>query len=115
MKILKKDVLAETPDTKTTKIEVHAPLIATKAKPGQFVVLMVKEEGERIPLTIVKSNKNSGTIVLIFQELGLTEKAEEECKIAQELNPDYALSLDNLKVTDFNPSFDFIGIWRIKT
>ncbi|MGB2706369.1 MAG: sulfide/dihydroorotate dehydrogenase-like FAD/NAD-binding protein [Candidatus Omnitrophota bacterium] len=74
MKILKKDVLAETPDTKTTKIEVHAPLIARKAKPGQFVVLMVKEEGERIPLTIVKSNKNSGTIVLIFQELGLTTK-----------------------------------------
>jgi ferredoxin--NADP+ reductase len=72
MKIIKKVILAEMPDTRVTKIEVEAPLIAAKAKPGQFVVLMVEEKGERIPLTVVDADK--GIITLIFQELGLTTK-----------------------------------------
>ena len=74
MKILKKEILAEVKGTRTTKMEVEAPLVARKAKAGQFVVLMVKEEGERIPLTVVSADKKAGTITLIFQELGFTTK-----------------------------------------
>jgi len=54
------------------RIEVYAPLIANKAKPGQFVMLRVHKRGERIPLTISEANADNGTIRLIFQEVGLT-------------------------------------------
>ncbi|OGW75651.1 MAG: ferredoxin-NADP reductase [Omnitrophica bacterium RBG_13_46_9] len=74
MKITKKVILASTEDTKVIRIEVYAPAIAKKAKAGQFVVLMVKGEGERIPLTIVEKDEASGTITLIFQELGFTTR-----------------------------------------
>lgn len=50
--------------------EVEAPLIAKKAQPGQFVILRIDEEGERIPLTIADFNRETGTITLIFQEVG---------------------------------------------
>ncbi|MBP2659711.1 MAG: oxidoreductase FAD/NAD(P)-binding domain protein [Firmicutes bacterium] len=50
--------------------EVEAPLIAKKAKPGQFVILRINEDGERIPLTIADFNREKGTITLIFQEVG---------------------------------------------
>ncbi len=74
MKILRKNILAENPTGRIIKIDVHAPLEARKAGAGQFVVLMVKEEGERIPLTVVGTDKKAGYITLIFQELGLTTK-----------------------------------------
>jgi len=74
MKIVKKVVLAKTHDTRVTKVELEAPLIANKAKAGQFVVLMAEEAGERIPLTVVATDKGKGIITLIFQEVGLTTK-----------------------------------------
>ena len=74
MKIISKQILAGTKNTKVTKIVVEATLIAGKAKAGQFVVLMAKEKGERIPLTVVNADKERGVITLIFQELGLTTK-----------------------------------------
>lgn len=55
-------------------MEVEAPLIARKNKPGQFVVLRVHEKGERIPLTIVNSDEKRGSITLIFQVVGKTTK-----------------------------------------
>lgn len=55
------------------KIEVYAPEIAHKAKAGQFVILRVDDEGERIPLTLVDWKK-SGTITLVFQEVGVSTK-----------------------------------------
>jgi len=55
-------------------MEIEAPLIAKKQKPGQFVVLRVHENGERIPLTITESNNERGTITLIFQEVGKTTR-----------------------------------------
>jgi len=55
-----------------TRIDVYAPLIAKKAKPGQFVILRVAEDGERIPLTIADRNIEKGTISLIFQIVGST-------------------------------------------
>ncbi|MBP2625381.1 MAG: oxidoreductase FAD/NAD(P)-binding domain protein [Firmicutes bacterium] len=65
-KILVKKQLA--PSVKL--FEVEAPLIAKKAKPGQFVILRINEDGERIPLTIADFNREKGTITLIFQEVG---------------------------------------------
>ena len=45
-----------------TQMEIEAPLVAAKAKPGQFIILRVDEEGERIPLTVAGVNKEKGTV-----------------------------------------------------
>lgn len=74
MKILNKQVIAQESNTRITKLEIHAPLIASKIKPGQFIVIMVKEVGERIPLTVVDKNERAGSITLIIQEVGFTTK-----------------------------------------
>ena len=72
MKITHKEILADTQDSKIVKINIQAPHITQKVQPGQFVVVMVKEEGERIPLTVVDANNDE--ITLIFQEVGLSTK-----------------------------------------
>lgn len=72
MKILEKEVLADVQGVRVTRIKVIAPQIAFKAQAGQFVVLMVSEEGERIPLTVV--DKDAQSLTLLFQETGLTTK-----------------------------------------
>ena len=53
---------------------VKAPLVARKAKPGQFVIVRIDEKGERIPFTIADFNVEEGTITLIFQEVGKSTK-----------------------------------------
>ena len=53
-----------------TLMEVDAPFIAKKAEPGQFIILRVDENGERIPLTIADYNREKGTITIIFQIVG---------------------------------------------
>ena len=55
-----------------TMIEVEAPLVAAKAKPGQFIILRVDEEGERIPLTVSHCDLEKGTVRVIFQVVGAT-------------------------------------------
>ena len=55
-----------------TEMDIEAPLVAKKAKAGQFIILRVDEEGERIPLTIAGADKNAGTIKIIFQIVGST-------------------------------------------
>ena len=55
-----------------TQMEIHAPLVAKKAKPGQFIILRVSEEGERIPLTVAGCNVEEGTVKIIFQIVGAT-------------------------------------------
>jgi ferredoxin--NADP+ reductase len=72
MKILQKQVLSDFQGVRVVKMKVFAPDIALKAKPGQFIALMVSKEGERIPLTIVEKEKDA--ITLIFQEAGFTTK-----------------------------------------
>lgn len=79
MKILNIDILCATKDAKVVRMEVYAPDIAEAAKPGQFVALMVSENGERIPLTIVDRNEAKKSITLIFQEVGLTTKLLGKC------------------------------------
>jgi ferredoxin--NADP+ reductase len=53
---------------------INAPLMAKKAKPGQFVIVRVDEKGERIPLTIADYDREKGTITIIFQEVGMSTK-----------------------------------------
>jgi len=67
-KILDKKELAK----EITQVTVEAPVIAQKAKAGQFVVLVLDEKGERIPLTLADWDKAKGTIALIFQKVGFT-------------------------------------------
>ena len=55
-----------------TQMEIEAPLVAKKAKPGQFIILRVDEEGERIPLTVAGCNPGEGTVKIIFQIVGAT-------------------------------------------
>lgn len=54
--------------------EVYAPEIAEKARPGQFIILIIDEKGERIPLTIAGYNAEKGTITFVFNEVGKTTK-----------------------------------------
>jgi len=74
MKILHKEILVDTLNTRVVKIKVSAEHIAKTARPGQFIVLMVEELGERVPLTIVESSAATGEVTLIFQEAGLTTR-----------------------------------------
>lgn len=55
-----------------TLMEVEAPAVARKAEPGQFIILRVDENGERIPLTIAAYDREKGTITIIFQIVGAT-------------------------------------------
>ena len=61
-----------TPVTKYFRIE--APLIASSARPGQFVMLRVREGGERIPITIADYDRQLGTITIVVQEVGATTR-----------------------------------------
>lgn len=71
-------------------MEVHAPAIAKKAMPGQFIILRIDEDGERIPLTIAGYDREAGTITIIFQKVGYT-----------------TLRLDTLEEGDY--LLDFVG------
>ncbi|MDD4569711.1 MAG: sulfide/dihydroorotate dehydrogenase-like FAD/NAD-binding protein [Tepidanaerobacteraceae bacterium] len=53
---------------------IDAPLVAKKAQPGQFIILRIREGGERIPLTIADYDTQKGTITVVFQEVGKTTK-----------------------------------------
>lgn len=55
-------------------MEIDAPFIAKKAEPGQFIILRVDENGERIPLTIADFNREKGTVTIIYQIVGATTK-----------------------------------------
>ena len=57
-----------------TQMEIYAPLVAAKAKPGQFIILRVDENGERIPLTVAGTDAENGTVKIIFQIVGKTTK-----------------------------------------
>ena len=75
-KILKKEILNPT----VTRMTIEAPLIAKKAKPGQFIILRVDEKGERIPLTVAGCNTAIGGVDIIFQIVGGTTMALNEKK-----------------------------------
>ena len=57
-----------------TLMEVTAPYIAKKAKPGQFIILRVDDDGERVPLTVAGTDPARGTVTIIYQKVGYTTK-----------------------------------------
>lgn len=79
-RIVKKESLNPT----VTMMEIEAPLVAAKAEAGQFIILRVDGEGERIPLTVAGYDRAAGTVRIIFQIVGATtyllnQKEEGEC------------------------------------
>ena len=72
-KIITKKPLNET----VCQMEIEAPLVAAKARPGQFIILRVDEDGERIPLTVAGTDRGKGTVKIIFQIVGATTKKLE--------------------------------------
>ncbi len=72
--VVQKKVLNPT----VVRMDVAAPLIARKAQPGQFIMLRVSEEGERIPLTIADFDREQGLVTIIFQIVGKTTQALSE-------------------------------------
>ena len=67
-RIVRKKVLNPT----VIQLEIDAPLVAAKAQPGQFIILRVDEDGERIPLTVAGCDATEGTVKIIFQVVGAT-------------------------------------------
>ncbi len=67
-KITDKRVLNPT----VTMMDIYAPLVAKKAQAGQFIILRVDEDGERIPLTVAGYDREAGTVKIIFQTVGAT-------------------------------------------
>ena len=67
-KILSKKSLNPT----VTMMDIEAPLVAAKAEPGQFIILRVDEDGERIPLTVAGFDRSAGSVRIIFQIVGAT-------------------------------------------
>ena len=97
-KILEKKVLNPT----VVQLQIEAPLVANKARPGQFIILRVDEEGERIPLTVAGVNPETGAVKIIFQIVGsTTEKLSHKNEgdfIADFVGPlGVATHLDGLK------------------
>ncbi|HOD37010.1 MAG TPA: sulfide/dihydroorotate dehydrogenase-like FAD/NAD-binding protein [Syntrophales bacterium] len=95
-KIIERKQLSEN----VVKNVIHAPDIAAKRKAGQFVILMINEKGERIPLTIVDSDAKTGTITIIYQVVGKTTSAMADLKegdyILNVLGPlGHATEIDN--------------------
>ncbi len=70
----------------TYLLEVRHPLMARAAKPGQFVIVMATEHGERVPLTIADFDRDRGTITLVIQAVGKTTKEmQQSCKVGSSL------------------------------
>ncbi len=67
-RIVSKERLGEA----VVKMAIYAPLVAKKAEPGQFIILRVDSEGERIPLTVADFDRDAGTVTIIFQTVGAT-------------------------------------------
>lgn len=69
-----KIVRKETLNSSVKLMDIAAPHVAKKAEPGQFIILRINEDGERIPLTIADYDREKGTVTIIFQEVGKTTR-----------------------------------------
>ena len=93
--ILKKENLNDT----VVRLVIHAPLVAAKAQPGQFVILRVDDEGERIPLTVADYDPVAGTVTVIVQTVGATTLALSRKEVGESL-PDFVGPLGRATETD---------------
>lgn len=80
-KITKKEVL----NPSVVLMDIMAPYIAKKAQPGQFIILRISENGERIPLTVADYDREKGTVTIIYQIVGKTTQALSEMNEGDEL------------------------------
>ena len=82
-----------------TLMKIAAPAVAKKAEPGQFIILRVDDEGERIPLTVADFDRENGTITIIFQIVGATTQ-KLNAKSEGEYISDFAGPLGKATETD---------------
>ena len=94
-KILDKSYLNKT----VVKMVIDAPLVARKAEPGQFIILRVDSEGERIPLTIADYDRDAGSVTIIFQKVGATTDKLAELSVGDYI-VDFAGPLGRATETD---------------
>lgn len=88
-------------------MEVHAPMVSRKCEPGQFIILRVGEDGERIPLTIADYDREKETITIIYQIVGFSTKALAQLNEGDEIT-DFVGPLG--VPTDLKKSQHIIGI-----
>ncbi len=69
-----------------TLMRIHAPAVARKAEPGQFIILRTDENGERIPLTIADYDRTSGSVTIIFQTVGATTEKLKHMSAGESLH-----------------------------
>ena len=79
--VLRKEALNPT----VTRMVIEAPPVAAAAQPGQFIILRVEEEGERIPLTIADTDRQAGTVTIIFQIVGATTQKLHHLNVGDSL------------------------------
>ena len=68
-----------------TLMRIKAPFVAKKVKPGQFIILRVDEQGERIPLTVADADVNDGGVTIIYQKVGLTTYKLDELEVGESI------------------------------
>lgn len=103
-KILKKEKL----NNAVTRMVVEAPFVAKKAEPGQFIILRVDENGERVPLTISDFDRENNTVTIIFQIVG-AETARLDMKEEGDCIHDFAGPLGNPTNTEGYKKVAVIG------
>ena len=82
-----------------TQMEILAPFVAKKALPGQFIILRVDEDGERIPLTVAGYDREKGTVTIIFQIVGATTEKLNHKNVGDSI-PDFVGPLGRPTHTD---------------
>ena len=102
-KILEKKVLGP----QITKMVIDAPAIARKAEPGQFIILRIDEQGERIPLTVADFDREQGTVTIIFQIVGKTTTQLNELQAGDALL-DFVGPLG--KASEFEPGIRKVAV-----
>lgn len=103
-KIVEKEVLNPT----VTKMVIDAPFVAKRAKAGQFIILRVDEDGERIPLTIEDSDAEKGTVSIVFQIVGRTTMLMNQLQVGDSLH-DFVGPLGKPSEIDGNEKVCIIG------
>ena len=94
-KILRREDLS----SNVVLMDVEAPMVAKKCLPGQFIILRVNEEGERIPLTIAHYDREKGVVTIIFQTVGATTMELAELKEGEYIH-DFVGPLGNPSETE---------------
>ena len=80
-KIVNKDIL----NPSVQRIAIHAPEVARAARPGQFIILRVDENGERVPLTVNDTDPVAGTVTVVYQLVGMTTRMLAQLEVGDHL------------------------------